>query len=93
MNEDVGVVATLDTYIGCSCIANDRAVFKDMNIKERNFGSILSRIREVYSSFKSEGGFTGSKNFEVPNLWQQFAKAITSRDRCNLVSFGAVELS
>ena len=75
------------------CVADDRAVFEDMNVDEWDVCRIISRIREVDLCLEIDGSLASAQDFHLANPRLQIAKATVGRDRCNLVSFGAVDLN
>ena len=64
-----------------------------MDIDEWDVCSVLRRIGEVDPCLEIDGSLASAQDFQLANLRLQIAKATAGRDRCNLVSFGAVDLN
>ena len=93
LDEDICVVALYYVDILDCCVADDRAVVEDVNIDEWDVCCVFGRIGEVDVCLEIDGSLAGAQDFQLTNSWLQIAKATTRRDRCNLVSFGAVDLN
>jgi len=63
-----------------------------VDINKWDVRAVICGVGEVDSSLEVDRCLAGAQDFQVTNPWLQIAKATVWRDRCNLVSFGAVDL-